>query len=915
MTDVPTVSPASLQELVRRVRPPEKRAKRPRRLAVFGAAPGLERIDTDEGPFELVTVRSELELREKLFGDRREDQEDGRIFLLAWPAAGSLLPLDLRHAFAGERVIRLVGRDRLEQRLGRLVTEDVASTELGQLLDAIPPEKLPGYEASTIDMPGAWRILLAARVGLPILSRPDGPSLVLWTLVGRGGADLGREIRAKPTLSTERDAFLSREFGRLAPVAWRAFEAEKARSFVASGLIVETLLAALRAPEGLSEQDRGAADLLLRQFRSEHGVPEELLPEWGSQTSEALRDLLTGGRRATSPGLASELRAFDAGLLLKEADARTEHLPERLYSQSNLLPRAGTARLGLLARVAREVVTQSSPPADAVERVRDLADLVQAHLRVSAQVKGAALTLARLVVYCVCERRGTLRDAPSDMSARSAASSGAIDSLREWAAYQVQHGGSIDRALRELAATHVEALAPGVAAVRAAITESRARANRSFATRLQAWHKAGAPSDHSLPQLFEVGARVIAPWLEEDASRTLLVLMLDGLSWGVATELLESLAGLGWGPVAEDPTKGLWPTPALAALPSITSVSRTGFFAGQLPAPGTPEPSSELDAARFAAHPALSRFEPKLFVKRTLGTAAALPPEASDTIRERKNRLVGVIVNAVDDWLSGPLQIAHGFSVDTVKPLRALLSACDEAGRSVLVVADHGHTLNDDLAFSGSSAHARWRLPTEPPQEGELAFAGARVWSPPGASSVVLPFVSGATYRGKKVGHHGGATLEEVVAPVILLEHNRCSFPQPHWWRREAGVSAPIAARPAALVQGKAPLFDAPAPAGGLAARLVASEVWEERKKLLPGRFPEDKLYALLDAMERRPRLSGVEFTELTGEPERRMAGFASQAGVALNAGGMEVLSYDREQRRLVLNLELLEQVFEVARG
>lgn len=909
-TAVPVLSAASLQELVRRARPPERRTGRhPKRLAVFGDAPGLSSVDTDEGPFELVTVHSELELRERLFSDRRDDAEDGRIFLLAWPSAGALLPLDLRHSFIGQRVLRLVGRDRLEQLLKLRVTEDVAASELGQLLDAIPADRLPRYEAPTIDMTGAWRVFLAARVGLPIMARPDGPALFQWLLVARGGPEHAREFKGKKKLPAELDAFLGREFGSIGAAAWRAFEEERGRSFVVAGLVVDALLLALRDDAPLSAEDRGAADLRLRQLRGEHSVPEDLLSVWGTQAAEAVRDLAAGGRRVSALNL-PELRSLDVTALLRDADARTDHLTARLVLPSDLLPRAATARLGALADLAASLAVQPTPSADALERVRARRDSVLAHVRLGAEARAAAENLSRLVAYLVCERRGTLKGAPADMNARTASSSGAVEQLREWAAFQAQHGGPIDRALRELGCAHVEALAPGISAIRAAVGASRARSNRAFALRLQAWHRADAPSD-VLPQLVEVGARMIAPWLDEDPGRSLLVLMLDGLSWGVASELFESLAGLGWGPGAAEGATSV----ALAALPTITSVSRSAFFAGQLPAPGTAEPSSNLDPTRFAAHPALSRFQPELFVKKTLGTGADLPAAVSDTLRDRQRRLVGIVVNAVDDWLSGPQQIAHGFGVETVKPLRALLSACAEVGRSVLVVADHGHTLNEDLTFNESSEHSRWRLPTEPPEEGELLFTGRKVWCPPGVSGVVLPFMSGATYKWKKVGHHGGATLEEVVVPVVFLEPNRNAFPQPHWWRLEAGVSAPTSASEQAVVSQDAPLFEAPVKVGGLASRLMASEVWKERKKLLPGRFPEDRLYALLDSMERRPRLSGVEFTEITGEPERRIAGFASQAGAALNAGGMEVLYYDREQRRLVLSVELLEQVFEVGRG
>src|SRR5207302_1581237 len=104
--------------------------------------------------------------------------------------------------------------------------------------------------------------------------------------------------------------------------------------------------------------------------------------------------------------------------------------------------------------------------------------------------------------------------------------------LSEWASYQVEHGGAVDRALREVASLHVPELLAGTNAVRDALRATRARANRAFAQRLQSFHAAGAPSQADMATLDEVGARYVAKFLDEDADRVLFVLLLDGLSLG-----------------------------------------------------------------------------------------------------------------------------------------------------------------------------------------------------------------------------------------------------------------------------------------------------------------------------------------------------------------------------------------------
>ncbi len=909
---IPVLTASALIELVRRARPSDDDRKRhPKRIAVLGTISNITTVTTDDGPYEVVPARSEMELRERLFGDRRDDATDGRIFVLSWPTAGATLPLDLRPLFAKGRVLRLIARERLEQRLGgRYVAEEVASSEIGQVLDAIPLERLPRYDAPTIDVAGAWRLYLGARVGLPIFTRPDGPSLLLWLLGAKGGAEFRREVRGRKQLPEELDRFLAREFGSLARTAWVAFEAERGRAFVVAGIVVQALLAAIKETPTLTPEERGAADLRIRQLQGEHSVPDDLLGTWAAESVDAIRDLDARGRRSESFD-SRQLGTVDVATLLREADQRTDHLSDRLVARSDLLPRARVARLAALSRHASEVASAKATTADALETTRVLLADLKRHILVheSEPTFRAAQSLARLTSYLVCERRGTLRDSP-----------GADATLKQWAAFQVQHGGALDRAVRELIAQHVPELASGAADVRRVVRDVRARANKAFAVRLQAFHLAGAPTEHDLGLLVDVGARSIAPFLDADPENRLCVLLLDGLSWGVAHELFESLGAVGWGPTQGNERSGepTWPMPVLAALPSITAVSRSAFFAGHTPSPGTPEPHSDQDPNRWANHAALSRFKPELFLKKAIGTGSDLPTAVVDTIRDRSKRLVGVVVNAVDDWLSGPQQIAHGFGIEVVKPLRALLALCADVGRTILIASDHGHTVNEDLTLPEESLHSRWRLPSakEPASDGELLFAGPKVWCPPGSSGVLLPFVSGATYTHKKVGHHGGATLEEVVAPVVFFDQNGARFPKPHWWTLEAGVSAPRSEGAAATVTtGDHPLFAAPVAVGGLSARLNATELWAERRKLLPARFAEQRLYALLDAMERRARISGVEFTEITGEPERRMGGFATQAGFALNVDGAEVLVHDREQRRLVLDLELLMQIFEVKRG
>ncbi len=928
--DVPVLTADDLRDIAARARPPEKRAERPKRLAVFGrAVPGLVTAETEEGPFEVVEVRSEIELRERLLADRRDAKRDGRIFLLAWPYAPATLPLDLRHGFAVQGILRRVGVDRLRRRLGgRPVSAEVAASELALLLDALPDDRIPPYAAPSIDMAGAWRIYLAAQARLPILERPDGAALQLFVLAARGGVGFAADMRGRRKLIEKLDAFLVTEYGPLAPVAWRAFEAERGRAFVAAGLVADALVGS-REGRGLARpltpEERGAADLRLTQIAAEHGVPGDLLALWGRDAAEAVRDLAAPGRGKRARALARDLPDLDASIvapLLKEADLATQHLGERLVHGSVLLPRARTSRLAALAEQAREVAGMQRPPAEALEETQRRLAAVEAHERGRPEEIEAAWALARLVAYLVCARRGALAAPRADATDAS---------LAEVAGWHVRHGGFIDRAVRELAQLHVPELAAGTAAVTAAIREKRARANRVFAARLKAWHAAGAPAQPGVVPIQDVLAAKVAPFLAADPGRTVLVALMDGLSVDVASELFESMKEAGFGLVAASgaAADALWPDPVLAALPSVTNVTRAAFFAGRVPEPAADLPPTDVDSRRFASHSVLARHEPLLFMKREVGTGSGLAPVVADTIRDRSKRVVGVVVNAVDDWLSGPQQLVPEFGVESLKPLRALLDLCAEVGRTVLVVSDHGHTFTDGsrIAGAGPTEHARWRVARGPSDAtaDEFVFAGPRVWCPTGAPGVALPAISGATYVPRRVGAHGGATLEEVVVTAAFFEPGGAPYPIPHWWRLEPSATVQGATPGTAGAAGRGtvpvhdpslPLFPASVARDSLSARLLESPVWKEvRRRLMPPRFSEDKLYALLEAMERRPRISAVEFTEIVGEPERRIPGFIAQAGRLLNVGGAEILAYDRDEKRVTLDIDLLVQVFEVARG
>ncbi|MBK9410367.1 MAG: hypothetical protein IPN47_20435 [Gemmatimonadetes bacterium] len=116
----------------------------------------------------------------------------------------------------------------------------------------------------------------------------------------------------------------------------------------------------------------------------------------------------------------------------------------------------------------------------------------------------------------------------------------------------------------------------------------------------------------------------------------------------------------------------------------------------------------------FAAHHALARSaiagrRPLLFHKSDLGGSEGLAAEVRAAIGDRQQRVVGAVINAIDDWLDRSDQVTPRWSVTAIPLLEALLQEAAAAERAVVVLSDHGHLLDHDTSSPRSGESARWR--------------------------------------------------------------------------------------------------------------------------------------------------------------------------------------------------------------
>ena len=187
---------------------------------------------------------------------------------------------------------------------------------------------------------------------------------------------------------------------------------------------------------------------------------------------------------------------------------------------------------------------------------------------------------------------------------------------------------------------------------------------------------------------------VVAPLA---AHSPVLLIVLDGMSVAVCRELLPDLLGQDWIPLNREGKESLL-SAGLATIPSVTEVSRTSLLCGQLR-----QGASADEQAGFEAHPGLrarckSGFPPIVFHKSALRGEgdAVLAGEVREEIASPDRRIVGVVINAIDDQLLKGEQLDTRWSRDTIPVLPALLHEAKLSRRLVVITSDHGHVLDSN---------------------------------------------------------------------------------------------------------------------------------------------------------------------------------------------------------------------------
>ncbi|CCK31995.1 bacteriophage resistance protein [Streptomyces davaonensis JCM 4913] len=755
--------------------------------------------------------------------------------------------------------------------------------------------------------------------------RIDAVALFRWTLTP-GGPDLLRDLRGPERAGLA--AFLGEpeQAGSASRIITALVDAEHGADAAAYAVVCAALWGHAEADHDLYRA-RGRAERWLGEKPPAQGDDlDRLLASFAHSGEEYVRGLLDRG----------EHRLADP-VLNRAAQLVTQFGAQSAAAASPLLADGLDARFTAAGRALAEGGTQKINDAVTALAEHALASVDTSPVRVE-RVKMAA----RLQRWLACRPTSE------------------VPSVAKGITRQIRELGWVDRALEHLEAggDTDSVLADAYSRIGEQVRSERRALDHAFSERLAVWTADGtAPGTMLTVESFL--DRVVAPLVASPGHRVLL-LLVDGMSAAIAAELGEELRAH-WSEY--DPLPEPAGAPArravAAALPTLTTVSRTSLFAGTL------MKGDQSDEKRlFPQQPCWKGAPAAIFHKDDLrgpDTGSPFSTALTEALADERTH-VAVVLNTVDDRLGKEQKLGDGaWRIKEIGGLEPLLRAARAGGMTVLLTSDHGHVIerrgNRADAPAGSVASARHRLPGGPLAPAEIELSGPRVvWPEPGARIVALR-EHDARYTAMKAGYHGGATLAEFTIPLLALlpfgaepptGWRELGDPSPAWWdERAEGTDIPVPGaagagigteaadvRPRRKQTKKTPapaeptmaLFEeeqaAPAapqdsasaaassdPATALVERLMATELYQAQLGLL-ARKPQGKAVPkALVALVETGTLTMTALAERAGQPATRAPGFAATLAQLLNYDGAQILEILPDNRTLRLHrAQLIDQ-------
>jgi hypothetical protein len=720
------------------------------------------------------------------------------------------------------------------------------------LLEHRPPSGYPRAAGAVLDSDTAWLAFCEYMVGLVGLERDPQAAVLTWL------SSSTAEVALSGVTLSVREAFwqwLNERAGVVAPFGSKLLEAGRGRDAIALGLCARLFL---HAEDNVTVRALGNFDQIVGLKLDDEA---------------SLTVIAEVAERSAQPDDLARAEAIVENLDAKEIVYRSAHIPSALDARFG---RAGEALLHAL----------DEP--EAIARVVDALDLCRAH-RESEHFahRLEALEMAtRLVRYLAVPRRDDVVSL-ADAASRYASNEAFVDLARrlvwrgETEPSLVSAYGTLDKRLFEM----------------------REGANQRFAKLLADWLEGGS-SDERILGVEEILAEVVKPLASD---QPVLLVVLDGMGWPTWLELAPDLDRSGWDELIDERVTSR--RIGIATIPSLTTYSRTSLLCGALRAG-----SQKDEDAGFSAY--LAPRKAALFHKAELVPAggSVVAPAVLDAIGNTSLRVVGIVINEIDDALSGGLLSDRRFRVPQMGPLSSCLDAALDAGRVCVITGDHGHVVNYEGEYSNAGGGAeRWRPATDAAHESEIVLSGRRVLA--GGGRVIAPWTERVRYTtGKSAGYHGGATLQEMLVPVAVFAPRgaevvgyRAAAPAtPAWWDEDAPL--PPLTQPAP--RSATTLLDISPSEPAWISHLLGSQLFATQRERFARTVPDDervqRILSILAARGCRAPVAAI--AQAIDAPEHQARRALAGVRRVLAVDGFDVLTVHDDD--VTLDLERLNQQF-----
>lgn len=766
------------------------------------------------------------------------------------------------------------------------------------LMGLIPPKGFPPVTSGFLDAETVWPILLRRMIGLDA-GTPDLLSLLKWS------TDADNVARFRGVSDTFRDAAIQWLVGLAGPSAATVLRCV-ARHERPDALPIGLAVGVVFHPRAVGKLEKATGKMEERYLGGEAPQPP-IIATWNAAATDVVRLGLSDSRL-------KQHVLTRADEILREAGADSHAW------LSDTSPIGFDIRLADFGKRLSEVL--SSQAIKTTEPLSESWQAVFQHDRHTAEYR----RLERVAMAMRLVRWLAVQDKPVE-----------LQSLAESADDHFREGGFIDWARLTLrTGDPVRELSESYAKLFDRITRAREQQSHVFAGLLRDWTAAKTTDDMITP-VEQVLDRIVAPL----ASQTpVLMIVVDGMSVAVFRELMDDILGHDWVLLAEEST-GL--RPGMATVPSVTEVSRTSLFCGRLT-----QGNAATERIGFAEHPGLlsqcrTGYPPVLFHKASFQESrdASLAADVRKEIGSAHRKIVGVVVNAVDDHLLKGEQIDTRWTRDEIKVLPTLLHEAKTARRTVIMLSDHGHILDCNARTVKHEGGERWRFDEGEPGNGELRISGPRVVIPE-SKKLIAPWTEKIRYGIKKNGYHGGLTPQEMIVPIAVLSANdappsgwvELAVEVPTWWEAPVtndGVteaSVPKLKRKPQRKPGMlfnleeeeteptdtVPGTSLKPPTAEWITTLLASPMFDQQKQFGGRALPTNEVFTrLLTAIDDRGgKITSAALAGAIQLPPTRLRGLLAVAGRVLNIDGYAVLTRDEASDTVELNRNLLIKQFDL---